>query len=118
MVRAPCLHCRRSPPFRKGCRGLCGMCYAKPTVRRRYPKLAKPVNGGLGGRAYRPPERATDAPPGSEAKIQELARRAEERVGLFHEADPALEAFDQNLRALCVAVVQGSVKGVAATQAG
>jgi hypothetical protein len=84
--RPPCLHCERRLAA-KGRRGLCLSCWHDRGIRKRYPM--KPGGHGKGRdcTGARPLPEPTDAPPGSEAKVKVLARRARLRQELWHPED-------------------------------
>ena len=82
-----CRHCQKVKPNRP--RGLCWSCYYTPGVRDQYPSTSKFARRGVGnfcGTAPLP-EAATDAAPGTEAKIMILMERAAKRQALFHPDD-------------------------------
>lgn len=82
-----CRHCQKTKSNRP--RGLCWTCYYTAGVRELYPSTSKFARRGVGnfnGNAPLP-DRPTDAPPGSEAKILILAERARLKQALFHPAD-------------------------------
>jgi hypothetical protein len=81
-----CRHCQKAPASRP--RGLCWECYDRPDVREQYPmkfvaprycQKPKPL----------PPE-ATDAQPGTPAKVEVLCHRFALRYDLWHPADARL----------------------------
>lgn len=84
-----CLHCGEWKPHR---RNLCKRCYYQPGIRDRYGRLRGeteaeapgPLSAGLGG---------------SEAKIEDLARRVQLRQQLFAEGDGPLPLASRDLMA-------------------
>lgn len=77
-----CLHCgRERPPAR---RGLCGECYRDRTIRPHYQPLI--LNVRLPPYLGEPTD-ATDALPGTEAKIKVMLDRAAKGLGIFHAKD-------------------------------
>lgn len=85
-LRAACRHCgavRASRP-----KGLCWTCYYTPGVRARYESTSKFSRRGTdeGSSSLLPPE-PTQAAPGTEAKMQVMALRAQAGVALHHPAD-------------------------------
>lgn len=93
----PCVHCVK----RKGTRprGLCGTCYYDPTIRVLYPLKGMAALWGSSGSKIRreqhkePPLAAlgTEAMPGTEGKVEEMARRAERGEQVFHPKDAESE---------------------------
>ena len=94
-----CRNCSKSRVNRP--RGLCWTCYYTPGVKEFYPSTSKFARRGVddfNGRAARPVQ-ATDATPGSEAKITVLMERAAQRQSLWHPADAPMDPESQ--RRLC-----------------
>ncbi len=82
-----CRHCQRARVSRP--RGLCWVCYYTPGIRDCYPSTSKFARHGIAdkmGSTPLPPS-PTDAPPGSEEKIQALIQRAQLQQTLFHPDD-------------------------------
>ena len=87
-----CRHCQRVRSNRP--RGLCWSCYYTPGVREKYPSTSKFARRGVGdfnGRV-RPPDDATDALPGTSAKVAILEERARLGQALWHPLDAAVSA--------------------------
>jgi hypothetical protein len=81
-----CLHCGRLEA--SAGRGLCWKCHKTPAVRACYPRLSRSVKGPADdNHEPPPPDRATDAPSGSEAKVAVLVERVACGVGLWHPDD-------------------------------
>jgi hypothetical protein len=82
-----CRNCHQRKSNRP--RGLCWTCYYTPGVRALFPSTSKFARRGLGNINCNAPlaETATDAEPGSEAKIMILMERAAKRRALFHPLD-------------------------------
>lgn len=80
-----CRHCEINKAVRP--RGLCAVCYYLPGVRERYDRDIC-NRRGVGVSGYQLPlPTPTTAAPGSEAKVQELMRRAEGGRQLWHPDD-------------------------------
>lgn len=83
-----CRHCRRKPYNRP--RHLCWSCYEDKDTRKMYESASKFARRSdvleKNGPAP-PPQKPTDAPPGSDAKVEVLEARAKAGECLFHEAD-------------------------------
>ena len=79
-----CLHCGRltRDVLR---RGLCNRCYLKRAIRQKYPVNHKPRHAPH--KTIRPASFATDAPPGSIAKMAVMRRRLESGESLHHAED-------------------------------
>ena len=82
-----CRHCRVGRISRP--RGLCWHCYYSVGVRECYPSTSKYSRRGVGNfcGAAPLPLLATDALPGSAAKIEVLMKRAERHQTLWHPDD-------------------------------
>jgi hypothetical protein len=92
-----CKHCHKKPAAR-GKRGLCWGHYQDREIRHRYPispfrpdLLAKAVTRFLDA-VFPPSGEPTDAPPGTEARLQVYALRAERHEPLFHPQDTYADA--------------------------
>jgi hypothetical protein len=86
-MKPMCRHCQKVRSNRP--RSLCWTCYYTPGVRELFPSTSKFARRGVGnfcGTAPLP-DFATDAAPGTEAKIQILIERAAKRQALFHPDD-------------------------------
>lgn len=85
--RPLCRHCKIK--YQNRPRGLCWTCERIPGVRELYPSTSKYARRGSGNKAGAslPTTDATDAPPGSEAKILILMARAERGESLFGDDD-------------------------------
>jgi hypothetical protein len=83
-ARRICRHCGKNYANRP--RGLCWGCYYAPGVLNLYPSTSKYVGRSVGASGKLMPA-PTDAPPGSEAKLQVLIERAENNQALWHPLD-------------------------------
>jgi hypothetical protein len=92
-----CRHCNRVPSNRP--RGLCWSCYYRPGVRDLYPSTSKFARRGVADRVGRVPlpDEATDAVPGSEAKVLILIERARKRQSLWHPDDAPMDVESRKL---------------------
>jgi hypothetical protein len=82
---ATCKHCNRRKAVRP--RGLCCPCYDDPEVRALHPSTSRYARRGVGHDGGGVPLTATDAAPGTEAKVQVLEERARLGVDLWHPDD-------------------------------
>lgn len=85
-----CKHCKKI--YRQACRprGLCYTCYYTHGVREQYPVLGDQRFQSRGVHDFfgvAPLPTPTEALPGSPEKLQELARRAEAGMALWHPRD-------------------------------
>jgi hypothetical protein len=90
-------------------RGLCWSCYYTPGVRDQYPSTSKYGRRGFGNFSGRGamPTTPTDAPPGSEEKIQVLMERARLRQSLWHPQDATLAGPRRKKAVLAAAPLAG-----------
>jgi hypothetical protein len=89
--RSTCRHCRERSVSRA--RGLCHACYSMPNVRDLYPARVTTFSRRGPGAGYRnapPPDRPTNALPGSPEKIAVLEERVEAGEALWHSLDAGL----------------------------
>lgn len=101
-----CLHCGR-PASRP--RTLCWPCYYNPRIRALYPTASKyPIRTNI-----MPCLNPTDFLPGSEGKIEVMARRAANRQDLHHpldpKHDPVAEPIQLHTRRLILSNVFGHI---------
>ena len=82
-----CRHCPHEGRLRN--RGLCWRCCIDPNIRSQYPSRDDRRHDGDGDfyGGYELPPTLLMSPPGSDARIEELARRVRERVSLFRRDD-------------------------------
>jgi hypothetical protein len=87
-----CLWCGDQRTVRRR-RGLCERCYARKGIRRKFPQIQKSGMGATDrdftGPAPRPPA-PTTAEPGTEDKIEEMGRRADQFQTTDHPLDKTL----------------------------
>lgn len=83
-----CNHCHKRRISRP--RGLCWGCYYIPHVRERHEKALYHPLEDRDCRERSAPHEATDARPGTEAKIKVLARRVARNLALWHPDDAGL----------------------------
>ena len=94
-MRVVCKHC--GGPKANRPRGLCYWCYHDPEIRAEYPKQSTSSNHrGFGNeQVAKPlPAEATDEVPGTEAKIDVMAARAEAGFQIFHPEDAVVNEDD------------------------
>ncbi|QEL14628.1 hypothetical protein PX52LOC_01520 [Limnoglobus roseus] len=85
-----CRHCGRAKVNRP--KGLCWTCSMSPAIRERYGPISPNGRRGVPApRGNRPKAEPTTATPGSDAKIEVLAQRAERGERLWHPRDHQAE---------------------------
>ena len=82
-----CVHCGKRKLARP--RGLCNRCFADMGIRSLYP-LVKPGHKGLTFRRPKLPAEPTKAMPGTEEKMDVMAKRAAAGEQLWHPLDPTI----------------------------
>ena len=84
-----CRHCGHTPANRP--RRLCWTCFKNTAIRARYGHTSKYAKTGWADVPELPePPEPTDEPPGTEAKIRVMRKRASDGYGIFHESDAAV----------------------------
>lgn len=89
--RPLCKACGWNNGYRPG--GLCQKCYLTPAIRAKFPANSDSKYARRGVRTpkgRRPQPEPTTAAPGSNAKVAELARRAQQGLQLWHPQDNPL----------------------------
>jgi hypothetical protein len=85
-----CLHCGAAYPSRP--RGLCSRCYDNNEIKEKYPRRSTARHYKDSNRQHRNvPPQATQAIPGTEEKVKELAWREANHFLLWHPNDCVLE---------------------------
>ena len=83
-----CRYCGREFNYLRA-RGLCWACY-HGEGRKVVPPNSKYASRGLGHERCRPATEPTDAEPGTEAKVETMAKRLERGEEIFHPRDAAI----------------------------
>ena len=92
-IRTLCKHCQKYAGSKS--RGLCNYCFGDEAIRALYPAKLRWYSNPRPTAPTTPAE-PTITRPGSEDRIQELMRRVEERLILWHPDDLTLDGIPED----------------------